>query len=41
MKAVQTQHRDLVELMDSTKSAMQRVVAEKIRLFGSSGKAQG
>jgi len=32
--------KDLVEVMGSSKAAMQEVVAEKMRIFGSSGKAQ-
>ncbi|CAM6127619.1 unnamed protein product [Calypogeia fissa] len=39
MKAVQSPHRDLVNLLESSKSAMQSIIVEKIRLFGSSAKA--
>lgn len=33
-------HKDLVHMMESAKDAMRIVVAEKMRLFGSAGKAQ-
>lgn len=39
MKAIAAPRKDLVDVMGSTKVAMQEVVAEKMRIFGSSGKA--
>jgi len=40
MKSLGNAKKDLVEVMGSSKAAMQEVVAEKMRIFGSSGKAQ-
>ena len=40
MKSLANAKKDLVEVMGSSKAAMQEVVAEKMRIFGSSGKAQ-
>lgn len=39
MDSLNTPSKDLVNVMASAKEAMKAVVAEKMRLFGSSGKA--
>lgn len=39
MAALKTTRNDLLDVMSSAKEAMQAVVAEKLRLFGSAGKA--
>lgn len=40
MQALGTAKKDLVDVMGSSVAAMQAVVAEKMKIFGSSGKAQ-
>jgi hypothetical protein len=40
MKALGTPKKDLVDVMGSSVAAMQAVAAEKMKIFGSSGKAQ-
>ncbi|XP_042412908.1 D-tagatose-1,6-bisphosphate aldolase subunit GatY-like [Zingiber officinale] len=39
LESLEKPHKDLVHLMASTKEAMKAVVAEKMHLFGSAGKA--
>ncbi|RRT33926.1 hypothetical protein B296_00058122, partial [Ensete ventricosum] len=39
LDALQKPHQDLVHLMASAKEAMKAVIAEKMHLFGSAGKA--
>lgn len=40
MKALGTPKKDLVDVMGSSVAAMQAVAVEKMKIFGSSGKAQ-
>lgn len=39
MDAISSQHKDLIHVMTSAKEAMKHVVAQKMQLFGSAGKA--
>ncbi|BBN02755.1 fructose-bisphosphate aldolase, class II [Marchantia polymorpha subsp. ruderalis] len=39
MDIFKTQHKDLVDVLRSSKQAMEKVIVAKLRLFGSSGKA--
>lgn len=39
MDSLSSNHKDLVHVMTSAKEAMKAVVAEKMHLFGSAGKA--
>ncbi|KAL2644220.1 hypothetical protein R1flu_011807 [Riccia fluitans] len=39
METLRSEQKDLVDFMSSSKQAMEKVVTEKLRLFGSSGKA--
>ncbi len=39
MKALKAPKKDLVDMMESAKIAMQEVIIDKIRMFSSSGKA--
>ncbi|KAL3697401.1 hypothetical protein R1sor_011477 [Riccia sorocarpa] len=39
METLKSEQKDLVDFMSSSKQAMEKVVLEKLRLFGSSGKA--
>lgn len=39
MDSLNTPKKDLVHVMDSAKEAMKAVVAEKMHLFGSAGRA--